>query len=52
VWEINGELYVQVTALTATVVHEEHRPIVLARGLYRVWTQREYTPRAIRKVVD
>jgi hypothetical protein len=47
-----GELFLQVTAEQATVVHEEHRPITLARGLYRVWMQREYHPTAIRKVVD
>src|SRR5262245_58993785 len=45
-------LYLQVVADAATVVHEEHRPITLPRGVYRVWRQREYTPRAIRVVRD
>ena len=46
------ELYLLVSAPTATVVHEEHRPIELPVGVYRVWQQREYTPSAIRTVVD
>ena len=46
------ELYLVVLADTATVVHEEHRPIELPVGVYRVWQQREYTPSAIRTVVD
>ncbi len=52
VWEAGGLLYLRVTAGTATVVHEEHRPITLPRGFYRVWTQREYTPQAVRWVAD
>lgn len=46
------ELYLVVSASGATVVHEEHRPIELPVGVYRVWQQREYTPTAIRTVVD
>ncbi|RZJ87807.1 MAG: hypothetical protein EOO60_11810 [Hymenobacter sp.] len=44
--------YLQVTAAKATLVHEEHRPIELPTGVYRVWQQREYTPTAIRTVLD
>jgi hypothetical protein len=44
--------YLLVTAAKATLVHEEHRPIELPAGVYRVWQQREYTPTAIRTVVD
>jgi hypothetical protein len=51
-WELGGMLYIKVVAEAATVVHEEHRPITLPRGLYRVWQQREYTPQAIRTVID
>jgi len=51
-WECDGVLFVNVMASTATVVHEEHKPITLPRGIYRVWQQREYTPQAIRLVVD
>jgi hypothetical protein len=51
-WELGGMLFVKVVADTAIVVHEEHRPITLPRGLYRVWQQREYTPQEIRRVID
>ncbi|UOQ53831.1 hypothetical protein [Hymenobacter cellulosivorans] len=46
------DLYLLVSAPKATLVHEEHRPIELPVGVYRVWQQREYTPSAIRTVVD
>ena len=52
VWSHPAGLYLRVVAATATLVHEEHRPIVLPRGTYRVWQQREYTPQAVRRVVD
>ena len=55
VWECDGVLFVRVVAGTARVIHEEHKPITLPRGLYRVWQQREYTPTApkmIRSVTD
>ncbi len=32
--------------------HEEHAPIALPPGKYRVTRQREYTPEAIRNVAD
>ncbi len=44
--------YLDVHADSATVVHEEHGPIALEHGLYRVWRQREYSPEAIRVVRD
>ncbi|GAA4027706.1 hypothetical protein GCM10022409_09630 [Hymenobacter glaciei] len=46
------DLYLLVSAPTATLVHEEHRAIELPVGVYRVWQQREYTPTAIRTVID
>ncbi len=52
VWEHGGVLFLKVIAEQATIVHEEHRPITLPRGLYRVWMQREYTPQAIRPIAD
>ena len=33
-----------VTADSARIIHQEHAPILLPRGTYRVWQQREYTP--------
>lgn len=51
-FETNGLLFLKVLADTATVIHQEHKPITLPRGSYRVWVQREYTPTEIRRVVD
>jgi hypothetical protein len=51
-WQTAEELYLEVVADSATLVHQEHNPITLPQGLYRVWLQREYTPSAIRRVVD
>jgi hypothetical protein len=50
--EAREGLYLRVLAERATVVHQEHGPIVLPQGAYRVWRQREYTPQGIRRVVD
>jgi hypothetical protein len=51
-WEHDGIIFVNVLTEAATIVHEEHRPISIPRGVYKVWMQREYTPQAIRPVVD
>lgn len=51
-WQHNGEIFVEVLAEQARLIHEEHKPIVLSRGFYRSWMQREYTPTAIRRVLD
>jgi hypothetical protein len=51
-WEHDGILFVDVLAESATIVHEEHGPISIPRGVYRAWMQREYTPQAIRRVAD
>ena len=45
-------IYLRVTGDGATVVHEEHGPIRLEPGTYRSWIQREYSPEAIRRVLD
>jgi hypothetical protein len=50
--EFRGEMLLEVTAPSARIVHQEHKPITLPQGLYRFWFQREYTPQAIRRVVD
>jgi len=36
----------------ATFVHEEHGPVSLSPGNYEIRIQREYSPEAIRNVVD
>lgn len=58
VLEIGKGLYVHVSGSGiriesgATFVHEEHAPVTLPRGTYRVTIQREYSPEAIRNVID
>ena len=36
----------------ATLVHQEHAPIKLPTGDYKVTIQKEYTPEAIQNVID
>ena len=43
-FEHGGQLYLNVLTDEATVVHDEHDTILLSRGKYRVWRQREYDP--------
>jgi hypothetical protein len=50
--ELRGQMFLRVTADSARVIHQEHKPITLPRGTYRFWFQREYTPQAIRRIVD
>jgi len=50
--EFSQTVYLRVLADTATLVHQEHGPITLPRGEYRIWRQREYSPREIRIVRD
>jgi hypothetical protein len=45
-------LYLHVRGLSVTVIHEEHAPISLPAGYYRVWRQREYFPDHVRIVRD
>ncbi len=45
-------LYINVAEGNAQILHEEHDPITLPKGQYKVWVQREYTPEAIRRVID
>lgn len=47
-----AERFLRVGSQGATVVHEEHAPIALAPGSYRVRIQREYSPDKIRLVAD
>ena len=52
VFQGRDELYLRVIGDAARIVHQEHGPITLPRGTYRVWKQREYAPGTIRWVVD
>jgi hypothetical protein len=47
-WQVRDLLYLCVLAPTR-IVHEEHGPIPLAPGVYRVWQQREYLPTSQRR---
>lgn len=51
-YQAASELFLEVEKKAATVVHQEHGPIELPPGLYRVWRQREYTPQKIVVVRD
>jgi hypothetical protein len=55
VLEMESELFVHVDRSGregVTFVHEEHAPITLPAGNYRVIIQREYSPEKIRPVQD
>lgn len=43
-WRAGKELFVEIREQTATLVHDEHGPIVLGPGVYRAWIHREYVP--------
>jgi len=45
-------VYLHVRGAAVSVVHEEHAPIALPAGIYKVWRQREYSPKEIRVVRD
>ena len=51
IYETPEFMFVEVTE-ESSILHEEHAPIVLQKGKYKVWVQREYTPEAIRRVID
>lgn len=48
----SGELFLYVKQEPVSLVHEEHATITLPAGVYRVWRQREYSPKEIRIVRD
>lgn len=50
--EVAGTRYLRVGSKGASLRHEEHGPIELPEGSYRVVIQREYSPREIRPVAD
>lgn len=47
-----GAMYLTVEDEAATILHEEHGPITVPKGIYEVRIQREYHPQEIRRVVD
>lgn len=50
-WKTDTEQFLQVYE-TAEVVHQEHAPLILKKGIYHITRQREYTPAATRNVMD
>jgi hypothetical protein len=50
-WDAGAERYLQVLEKTA-LKHEEHAPVELDPGIYRVVQQVEYSPEEIRNVAD
>jgi hypothetical protein len=54
-WDIPAGLYVghvQVNAPSARLTHDEHAPLILLRGTWRVRRQRELGPRDARVLAD
>lgn len=51
IWDAGAERFLQVLEVTS-VRHEEHAPVSLAPGVYKVVRQVEYTPEEIRRVAD
>jgi hypothetical protein len=51
-FERGGVLFARIGVAGGTVKHEEHAPIKLEPGTYRIRRQREYSPEAIRNVAD
>lgn len=52
VFAVGQELYLEVIADDATIIHEDHASVTVPRGGYGVRIQREYSPKEIRRVVD
>ena len=48
----NGQEQFIDVAVSAEVTHQEHSPIKLTPGKFRVTRQREYSPEAVRNVAD
>ncbi|HYF50510.1 MAG TPA: hypothetical protein VEJ63_13955 [Planctomycetota bacterium] len=51
-YNINGTLFLRVKSESASLIHQEHATLQIPKGDYKVWRQREYTPREIRLIRD
>ena len=51
-YEHEGNLFLKVLYSPARIVHEEHGPIELPPGMYRVWRQREYNPQLDEQIIE
>ena len=52
VFEVENGLFMTVSEDGVSIVHEDHKPILLPAGNYEVIRQREYSPEKIRNVID
>ena len=54
VWEANGQLYLQVDGETVALRHEEHKPVHIPKGTWRIGIVQEYDPfeQEARRVAD
>ena len=50
-WE-DGENMCAVVERPAVLSHQEHGPVVIDKGVWKVTRQQEYTPEKIRRVQD
>lgn len=46
------EIFLKIMGDSATLTHQEHAPIAIPKGNYRISIQKEYTPEAIQNVLD
>ncbi|MGD1717002.1 hypothetical protein [Hydrocoleum sp. CS-953] len=51
-YEKDGTLYLKVLSETASLTHEEHKPVTIPQGNWIVSIQREYEPMGWRYVAD
>lgn len=51
-YEKDGVLYLKVLSESATLTHEEHKPIQIPQGNWMIRIQREYEPEGWRYVAD
>ncbi|MDJ0556906.1 MAG: hypothetical protein QNJ68_21160 [Microcoleaceae cyanobacterium MO_207.B10] len=51
-YEKDGTLYLKVLSETASLTHEEHKPVKIPQGDWMVRIQREYEPEGWRYVTD
>lgn len=51
-YQHGADSFIEVLTPSADLIHEEHHTITLPRGTYKFWMQREYSPEAIRRVID
>ena len=51
-YEAKGERYIRIVSSPRLLRHEEHAPIEVPAGWWKLRRQREYSPEEIRRVAD